>query len=63
MAKANGMEFMQETIILNELSNRLADLSLDGWEFLTVVGLHSNAFELGEGAHCLIILKRPNKNN
>lgn len=59
MAKAKGMAFMQESIPLSSLSARLETLSVDGWELVTVLGLHANAFELGDGAQSLVILKRP----
>ncbi len=61
MPKAQGMEFIQETVVLSELADRLGEFSLDGWELVTVLGVHANAFELGDGAHCLVVLKRPKK--
>ena len=62
MPKSKGMEYWDEYIILEDLSTRLAELSLENWELVTVTAVHANTFELGERAHVLVVLKRPVKN-
>lgn len=63
MPHFRGMEYMQEAISLDEIPDRLAELSLDNWELVSVVSGHANPYELGELAQMMIFLKRPRRRN
>jgi hypothetical protein len=58
---AKGSEFLQENITIDELTTRLEELSMDGWQVVSIISGHANPHEIGDRAHFIVILKRPKK--
>ncbi len=60
---SQGMEYFTEAVRMENIMDRLAELSLDNWELVTILSGHANLFEAGDIGVVFIFLKRPKRGN